>query len=966
MNLQEMTKEEAIRSLRIIANKREKKQQLNKTETYLLQQVEYFVEREIIRRIRKRQEGISNLKTYGEGYIAIWGNELTPGCHNCLFESGLGAIRSVSRCNLNCKFCYYFGLDEEPNLLQNHFKLGNNIYTNDDIKIILEKQGNNIKGLSWVYYEPFMDFNKHIDIIKHISKMGIHQHMYTNGTLCKEEHFKILQDCGLSELRFDLAATNCSEKVLKNIKIARKYFKYLCIESPMTQEYFNNFKAKKSMILDTGIDHINCAELHIKNSHIHFINMPLYRYKYGYVSPIDSRHLTYDLIELAEKEKWREITINDCSNETKFYRSFLLGDSFGKNSWRNEMKMPIDWYENVLLHYKLFDNICKKSVHSVNKENHKDTNICKIKEVLNNLNIKTSILNLSSETFSSNILILNGNILNLKIGTNKQSIFNSQFALYNEFIALLQTNLLFNHTRFASRDYCKSLPNNTYKQKLLNNNLILDFIYSPKEQIISIEDFLFWLKTIFNKLFFKDLSHKTMNNYAKILKADNLIGIPYTNLTNSEVKYMPASLIKHFCGTNGICYGRTREESINMGIYDILKKYIIREIYLKSIELPTIPTDYFSEYNIDEKLYAISNRDSLTLIFKDCSLGIKLPAIGLLIINQSRKEYSFIIESNLSCSKLLTKLIDKIFHNEIKFMPCDSSLGKNNLASNNIINDKKYNYLKTIKNNDGLFPNSIFENNNLFSKVNFIDSPDSFTELKYLTDLIQKAQFNLYIRDVSYFGIPSFHIYIPGMSEVNYIFDKDELYYAYLFDNNLETLFNLNNAKNNRIKKINNSLSYLYAYFKNNEMINSFIYNTNKNLSLLNIDALLIMLSFKIGDYKKAYYYINNFISDNPNVSQYFYCVRDYLYFRNGRNEDISIDKILELKYEKKVVTEVFQDFKDTNKIFKNYTLPSCFECDECLIRNDCKYFEVLKIAKKVSEEIKSNAILYEKLGVNI
>ena len=158
---------------------------------------------------------------------------MTPGCKNCLEGSGLGAIRSVSECNLNCRYCYYYG-DSDPALLSDHFKWRDFYYTKDDIKMMFDKQEREqLGGLCWVYYEPFMDFDKHPELIAYITSKGIHQHMYTNGTLCTEEHFRILQDSGLTELRFDLAATNCSRKVLKNMRIARKYFEYLCVESPM-------------------------------------------------------------------------------------------------------------------------------------------------------------------------------------------------------------------------------------------------------------------------------------------------------------------------------------------------------------------------------------------------------------------------------------------------------------------------------------------------------------------------------------------------------------------------------------------------------------------------------------------------------------------------------------------------------------------------------------------------------------
>ena len=45
----------------------------------------------------------------------------------------------------------------------------------------------------------------------------------------------------------------------------------------------------------------------------------------------------------------------------------------------------------------------------------------------------------------------------------------------------------------------------------------------------------------------------------------------------------------------------------------------------------------------------------------------------------------------------------------------------------------------------------------------FTDHTDS---LKFLANILWREKYKLYIRDVSYLGFPSFHVYIPGISEV--------------------------------------------------------------------------------------------------------------------------------------------------------------------------------------------------------
>ncbi|MHA1734392.1 MAG: radical SAM protein [Promethearchaeota archaeon] len=337
---------------------------LCENEEYLLVGIEHAVEERVLAGIRARQEaltdgGSTKLRVTAHGYRAVWGGELTPGCRACLDCANSVPIRSVSKCNLQCKFCYYYGEPVED-MPDDMYKLGNLLFTEDDLKLVFDKQGAAVSAVSWVYYEPFVQFEKHPGLVKYISDMGIPQWMYTNGTLCTEEQLKELADAGLEELRFNLAATMCSKKVLETMAFAREHFEYLCVESPMFGEFFDAFVKNKDDILATGVDHINCAELHLEGrNRANFSSEgPVYRYKREYVSPVKSRHYTYDLIELAEREGWEGVMINDCSNQLKFYRGIHapeVMDTFGDNSWFSHKRVYLeeDWYLDALERYDI-------------------------------------------------------------------------------------------------------------------------------------------------------------------------------------------------------------------------------------------------------------------------------------------------------------------------------------------------------------------------------------------------------------------------------------------------------------------------------------------------------------------------------------------------------------------------------------------------------------------------------------
>lgn len=274
---------------------------------------------------------IKDLKTLGNRTYFV-GNErkFAMGCRSCLMGTGLSAIRKTNKCNIECKFCYNYGeLEDQPPIGEGMWEIGGTKFYEKDIDLLLSIH-KKPTGVCYVYLEPFMEIEKYYPVIKKFSEAGVHQHLYTNGTLATEETLKALAEAGLDEIRFNLGATNCADKVIKNIELAKKYIKNVGIETPMTPEFFEGFFEKKEAILDTNLDFINCAELHLNENNIHnYEGENMYISRHGYISPTWSRELTLKFMKIAEEENW-DLAVHDCSNHTKFARNLNLSSKEGK------------------------------------------------------------------------------------------------------------------------------------------------------------------------------------------------------------------------------------------------------------------------------------------------------------------------------------------------------------------------------------------------------------------------------------------------------------------------------------------------------------------------------------------------------------------------------------------------------------------------------------------------------------
>jgi pyruvate formate-lyase activating enzyme-like uncharacterized protein len=291
-----------------------------------------------------RKEELAKLQkphTLGGRTLYVGNNKnFARGCVSCLTGSGLNAVRKTNRCNLSCPFCYDYGaLDCQMPVGEGLWEIGGTKFYEEDLSLLLTAH-KKPTGIAYVYLEPFMEIEKYYPVISTFHEAGIYQHMYTNGTLATEENLQALAKAGLDELRFNLGATNCANQVINAMALAKQYIPSVGIETPMTREFYQSFHQKKEAILQTGIDFINCAELHLNPNNLNnYLGENMYMTRLGYLSPVFSRDLSIRLMQGCEQEGW-DICVHDCSNMTKFARDLNLkakeGGWFGASAYGAE------------------------------------------------------------------------------------------------------------------------------------------------------------------------------------------------------------------------------------------------------------------------------------------------------------------------------------------------------------------------------------------------------------------------------------------------------------------------------------------------------------------------------------------------------------------------------------------------------------------------------------------------------
>jgi len=253
----------------------------------------------------------SGLTVYTQGRMP-----LSSGCLCCKEGTWL-CIFVGHKCNLSCYYCPQLGEDrpDYPRAFSSSWM--------DDIKTYVDLLGDTaIKGVSYTGGEPFLFLDKILPVAQFImeNKSSVYQWIYTNGLLVTEDRMKELRDCGISEIRFHLAASDFSETVISIMKKASKIFRRVTTENPTIKKVRDYFVENDGLVVmeDCGVSQVNLAELYFRTPK----NNPgeetyLYNSYFGSAeSPIYGRFWTYDIIRKAIEIK-SSLTLNDCSNDTK-------------------------------------------------------------------------------------------------------------------------------------------------------------------------------------------------------------------------------------------------------------------------------------------------------------------------------------------------------------------------------------------------------------------------------------------------------------------------------------------------------------------------------------------------------------------------------------------------------------------------------------------------------------------------
>lgn len=267
---------------------------------------------------------------------------------------------------------------------------------------------------------------------------------------------------------------------------------------------------------------------------------------------------------------------------------------------------------------------------------------------------------------------------------------------------------------------------------------------------------------------------KAINKFEYMLTGDDnsFFCLPFYSCREKKVYYLPKHIYGKYYGSNGMAAGNGRAEALVQGYSEILERISQMRIFNEKPILPIIPDEYIKNtpyvYDMYKKLQSIDGYKAELL---DCSFGGQYPVAGLLIRQINTGCYGI----KLGCHPDFSLAMERTFTEAAQGNDVTAYVNRSVLDFHNNNVNSKINIENSFKTGLAQYPYEIFmaKDQEHFHECTSVDGKSNEELFKEITNHFIAEGHDVLIRDVSNLGFYSYHIIIPGISELKPGADSD-------------------------------------------------------------------------------------------------------------------------------------------------------------------------------------------------
>ncbi|MDO4478712.1 MAG: YcaO-like family protein [Lachnospiraceae bacterium] len=237
----------------------------------------------------------------------------------------------------------------------------------------------------------------------------------------------------------------------------------------------------------------------------------------------------------------------------------------------------------------------------------------------------------------------------------------------------------------------------------------------------------------------------------------------YYDVFHDDYVYLPDWLM-FFTGSNGMAAGNTLEEAIVEGLSEVVERYAQMRIFDGDVIPPEIPMDYIRRYpHIAAVIENIEAKGAYKVRVLDCSLGIGLPVVCGLIINQKTGKFGV----KFGAQPHMAIALERIFTESMQGANLEEFTARSNPDYVMYTDNRRRDKWNSIKISSSNMPAQLLMKKESYPFVPWGETPGQSNRevLQGMMDQLKAMDVDVYIRDASYLDFPAVNIFVSRMSE---------------------------------------------------------------------------------------------------------------------------------------------------------------------------------------------------------
>lgn len=442
---------------------------------------------------------------------------------------------------------------------------------------------------------------------------------------------------------------------------------------------------------------------------------------------------------------------------------------------------------------------------------------------------------------------------------------------------------------------------------------------------------------------------------------------PCYHVNRGRVVNLPLGLCSLSVGSNGMAAGNTPEEALTQAVSEVLENYVLKRTYTDQLSFPTVPAGFLDGVPSGKYPRWLAER-GFQVTVKDCSCEGKFPVVGVVAKRDGKAAFAIAaaVDFSIALERCFTKLFEgaRLHSLDAKMLPVaalDAASPERSFSSPS--KRMWYRYCKSLGGCGGTVPPSLLVENVRFdpSHLSHCDDLTSARSLRRLVRSIEGDGWDLYIRDVSFMGFPTFFVYVPGMSEV-LLHDREGLRLRLTeLSRAKKTFYGLEDAGAGELRHLIGTIeAMLDDPFLARELIMPTLHNLQLSeqspLTAVEPEDVLVALHLALGQVGRALAVLDGYVERAVGKARYeerdvctlpHACLSSLL---QSLSEGVSRETARQRaanRFDGKLV-DVLLDTILSGKPRVFLGIPICIDCDGCAIRSECRFDRVARVAAKV------------------